>query len=31
MRFLDGLIEPVARGEWHLSEWWGRAGECALA
>ena len=22
---LDGLIEPVARGEWHLSEWWGRA------
>jgi hypothetical protein len=23
--FLDSLIEPVARGEWHLSEWWGRA------
>jgi hypothetical protein len=22
---LDCLIEPVARGEWHLSEWWGRA------
>jgi hypothetical protein len=22
---VDGLIEPPARGEWDLSEWWGRA------
>jgi len=22
---LDGLIEPVNRGEWNISEWWGRA------
>jgi hypothetical protein len=22
---IDGLIEPVCRGEWELSEWWGRA------
>jgi hypothetical protein len=21
----DGLIEPVVRGEWDLSQWWGRA------
>jgi hypothetical protein len=21
----DGLIEPVVRGEWELSDWWGRA------
>ena len=21
----DGLIEPVTRGEWDLSQWWGRA------
>jgi hypothetical protein len=23
--FADGLFEPVARGEWPISEWWGRA------
>jgi hypothetical protein len=23
--FADGLIEPVTRAEWPLSEWWGRA------
>ncbi|HKE65474.1 MAG TPA: hypothetical protein VKB59_12620 [Micromonosporaceae bacterium] len=22
---VDCLIEPVTRGEWHLSDWWGRA------
>jgi hypothetical protein len=22
---LDGLIEPVVRAHWHLSDWWGRA------
>lgn len=21
---VDCLIEPVVRGEWHLSDWWGR-------
>jgi hypothetical protein len=26
---LDGLIEPVTRGEWDISEWWGRAFVCA--